>query len=71
MHGGQLCIDGTRIRVAIALETIIGGEETVDEAAVRWDGLVSREAILDALQLSLRALLEKYPPRPNLDLDPA
>ncbi|MFQ6043292.1 MAG: DUF433 domain-containing protein, partial [Candidatus Poribacteria bacterium] len=52
--GGQVCFDGTRRLVAPVLKSFLTGKP-IDEIVRRWEGEISRDAIVEALNLSINA----------------
>jgi len=57
--GGQVCFDGTRRLVAPVLKNFVYGD-TVDEIVKGWHGIISKEAIGEAIYLSIDALEKAY-----------
>jgi uncharacterized protein (DUF433 family) len=57
--GGQVCFDGTRRLVAPVLKNFVYGD-TVDEIVKGWHGVISKEAIGEAIYLSIDALEKAY-----------
>ena len=53
--GGQVCFDGTRRLVAPVLKSFLTGKP-IDDIVGRWEGEISRDAIVEALNLSINAL---------------
>ena len=53
--GGQVCFDGTRRLVAPVLKSFLTGKP-IDKIVGRWEGEISRDAIVEALNLSINAL---------------
>lgn len=53
--GGQVCFDGTRRLVAPVLKSFLTGKP-IDEIVRRWEGEISKDGIVEALNLSSNAL---------------
>jgi len=53
--GGQVCFDGTRRLVAPVLKSFLTGKP-IDEIVGRWEGEISKDAIVETLNLSINAL---------------
>jgi uncharacterized protein (DUF433 family) len=63
--GGRPTFKYTRIEVAGALDRLAGGE-SLESIVAGYDGRVTREAMLEAVDIATRSLLDNLP-----DLTPA